>query len=109
MESMPTEIRFKQTTKEDPHAAMWEDGSGARPEEAVPKGRQDVTRRAPAAGVFPFCSSEQVAKALSRRSLVRENDKYRRSGRAASTSSNGETMLILPFRWRAGWRQITDQ
>ena len=47
-------------------------GSGARPEEAVPEGRQDVTRRAPAAGICPYCGSEQVAKALPRRSLVRE-------------------------------------
>ena len=73
-------------------------GSGARPEEAVPEGRRDVTRRAPAAGICPYCGSEQVAKALPRRSLVRENGGYRRSGRAASTPSNGETMHILPFR-----------
>ena len=48
-------------------------GSGARPEEAVPEGRRDVTRRAPAAEIYPYCGNEQVAKALPRRSLVREN------------------------------------
>ena len=48
-------------------------GSGPRPEEAVLEGRRDVTRRAPAAGICPYCGSEQVAKALPRRSLVREN------------------------------------
>ena len=64
-------------------------GSGARPEEAVPEDRRDVTRRAPAAETCPCCSSEQVAKALPRGSLVRENSGYRRSGRAASTLSNG--------------------
>ena len=48
-------------------------GSGARPEEAVPEGCRDVTRRAPAAGICPYCGSEQVAKALPRRSLFREN------------------------------------
>ena len=63
-------------------------GSGVRPEEAVPEGRRDVTRRAPAAEICPYCGSEQVAKALPRWSLVRENDGYRRSGCAASTPSN---------------------
>ena len=84
-------------------------GSGARPEEALPEGRRDVTRRAPAAGIFPYCGSEQVVKALPCRNLVRENGGYRRSGRAASTPSNRETMHILPFhRWtRCG--RITDQ
>ena len=53
-------------------------GSGARSEEAIPEGRRDVTRRAPAAEIFPYCSSEQVAKALPCRSLVRENGGYRR-------------------------------
>ena len=48
-------------------------GSGARLEEAVPKGCRDVTRRAPTAGICPYCSSEQVAKALPRWSFVREN------------------------------------
>ena len=33
-------------------------GSGARPEEAVPEGHRDVTRRAPAAGICPYCGSE---------------------------------------------------
>ena len=47
-------------------------GSGARPEEAVPEGHRDVTRRAPAAEIFPYCGSEQVAKALPCWSLVRE-------------------------------------
>ena len=84
-------------------------GSGARPEEAVPEGRRDVTRRAPAAGIFPYCGSEQVAKALPRRSLVRENGGYHRSGRAASTPSNGETMHILPFRRWTGCGRIFDQ
>ena len=84
-------------------------GSGARPEEAVPKGRQDVTRRAPVAGICPYYGSEQVAKALPRRSLVRENSGYRRSGSATSTPSNRETMHILPFRGRTGCGQITDQ
>ena len=51
-------------------------GSGARPEEAVPEGRRDVPRRASAAGICPYCGSEQVAKALPRRSLVRENGGY---------------------------------
>ena len=64
-------------------------GSGARPEEAVPEGRRDVTRRAPSAGICPYCGSEQVAKALPCRSLVRENGEYRISGRATSTLSNG--------------------
>ena len=80
MESTPAEIRFKQTTKEDPHAATWEDGHGARPKEAVPEGHRDVTRRALAARICPYCGSKQVAKALPRRSLVRENGGYRRSG-----------------------------
>ena len=84
-------------------------GSGARPEEAVPEGRRDVTRRVPAAGICHNCGSEQVAKALPRRSLVRENGGYRRSGRAASTPSNGETMHILPFHRRTGCGRITDQ
>ena len=75
-------------------------GSGARPEEAIPEGHLDVTRRAPATRIFPYCGSEQVAKALPRRSLVRENDGYRRSGCAALAPSNGETMYILPFRRR---------
>ena len=84
-------------------------GSGATPEEAVPEGHPDVTRRAPTAGIYPYCDSEQVAKALPRRSLVRENGGYRRSGRAASTPSNRETMHILPFRRRTGCSRITDQ
>ena len=67
-------------------------GSGAWPEEAVPKGHQDVTRRAPATGIYPYCGSEQVAKALPRRSLVRENRVYRRSGHAASAPSNGDNV-----------------
>ena len=46
-------------------------GSGARPEEAVPEGRRDLTRRAPAARICPYYGSEQVAKALPRWSLVR--------------------------------------
>ena len=46
-------------------------GSGARPEEAIPEGRRDVTRRAPAAGICPYYGSEQVAKALPCRILVR--------------------------------------
>ena len=84
-------------------------GSGARSEEAVPEGRRDVTRRAPAAGICPYCGSEQVAKALPHRRLVRENDGYHRSGRAAPTPSNGERMHILPFRRWAGCGRITDQ
>ena len=84
-------------------------GSGARPEEAVPEGHRDVTRRAPTTGICPYCSSEQVAKALSRRSFVRENGGYRRSGRATSTPSNGETMHTPPFRGRTGCGRITDQ
>ena len=84
-------------------------GSGARLEEAVPEGRRDVTRRAAAAGICPYYGSEQVAKALPRRSLVRENDGYRRSGHDASTSSNGETMHILPFRRQTGCGRITNQ
>ena len=84
-------------------------GSGARLEEAVPEGRRDVTRRAPAAGICPCYDSEQVAKALPHQSLVTENDGYRRSGRAASTPSNGETMHILPFRQRMGCDRITNQ
>ena len=84
-------------------------GSGARREEVVPEGHRDVTRRAPAAGICPYCGSEQVAKALLRRSLVRENGGYRRSGHVASTPSNGETMHILPLRRRTGCGRITDQ
>ena len=84
-------------------------GSGARPEEAVPEGRRDVTRRAPAAGICPYCGSEQVAKALPCRSLVRENDWYHISGRASSTPSNKEMMHILPFRRRTGCGWISDQ
>ena len=34
-------------------------GSGARPEEAVPEGRWDVTRRAPAAGIFPYVAASK--------------------------------------------------
>ena len=48
-------------------------------EEAIPEGRRDVTRRAPAAGICPYYGSEQVAKALLRWSLVKENGMYRRS------------------------------
>ena len=77
-------------------------GSGARLEEAVPEGRRDVTRRAPVAGICPYCGSEQVAKALPRWSLVRKNSGYHRSGSAASTPSNGEMMHILPFCRRKG-------
>ena len=45
MESTPTEIRFKQTTKEDPHAATWEEmGSGGRSEEAILEGRRHVAK-----------------------------------------------------------------
>ena len=84
-------------------------GSGERPEEAVPEGRRDVTRRAPVAGIYPYCGSEQVAKALPRRSFVRENGGYQRSGHAASALSNGDTMHILPFRRWTGCGQITDQ
>ena len=84
-------------------------GSGARPEEAVPEGHRDVTRRALAAGICPYCGSKQVAKALPRRSLVRANSRYRRLGRSASALSNGETMHILPFRRRTGCGRITDQ
>ena len=84
-------------------------GSGARPEEAVPEGRRDVTRRVPTDRICPYSGSEKVAKALSRRSLVRENDGYRRLGRATSTTSNGETTHILPFRRRTGCGRITDQ
>ena len=65
-----------------------------------------ITRRAPAAGVCPYCGSEQVAKALLRRSLVRENGGYRRSGCAASMPSIGETMLILLFRRGRGCGRI---
>ena len=83
-------------------------GSGARPEEAVPEGRRDVTRRAPAAGICPYCGSEQVAKALPRRSLVRENDGYHRSGRAASTPSNGAMLHALPFCQRMRSGRISD-
>ena len=75
-------------------------GSGARPVEAVPEGRRDVTRRAPAAGICPYCGSEQVAKTLPRRSLVKENDGYRRSGRAA----NGETERRCTSSLSAGGR-----
>ena len=82
-------------------------GSGARPEEVVPEGRRDVTRRVLAAGIYPYYGSEQVAKALPRWSLVRENGGYRRWGRAASTAPNGETMHILPFRRRTGCVRIT--
>ena len=84
-------------------------GSGARPDEAIPEGRRDVTRRAPAARICPYCGSEQVAKALPHWILVRENDGYRRLGRAASTLLNGETMHILPFCGRMGCGRITDQ
>ena len=84
-------------------------GSGARPEGAVPEGRRDVTRRASAARICPYCGSEQVAKAPPRRILVRENNGYRKSGRVASTPSNGETMHILPFCRRTGCGRITDQ
>mgnify|MGYP005841958869 CR=1 FL=1 len=84
-------------------------GSGARPEEVVPEGRRDVNRRAPATGICPYCGSEQVEKALPRRSLVRENGRYHRSGRSASTPLNGETMHILPFRRWTGCGRITDQ
>ena len=66
-------------------------GSGARLEEAIPEGHRDVTRRAPATEICPYYGSEQVAKALPRQSLVRENSGYCRSGRPASTPSNGET------------------
>ena len=58
-------------------------GSGARLEEAIPEGRRDVTRRVLAAGICPYYGSGQVMKALPCRSLVRENDGYHRSGRAA--------------------------
>ncbi len=34
-------------------------GSGARPEEAILDGRRDVTKRAPAAGICPYCGSEE--------------------------------------------------
>ena len=84
-------------------------GNGARPEEVVPEGHWDVTRRAPTAGICPYCGSEQVAKALLRQSLVKEKGGYRRSRRAASTPSNGDTMHILPFRRRTGCGRITDQ
>ena len=84
-------------------------GSGARPEEAVPEGRRDITRRASVVGICPYYGSEQVAKALPRGSLVRENGGYRRSGRAASAPSNGETMHFLPFPRRTGCGRITDQ
>ena len=84
-------------------------GSGARSEEAVPEGCRDVTRRALAAGICPYCSSEQVAKALPHRSFIRENGGYHRSGRAASTPSNRETMHILPFRRWTRCDRITDQ
>ena len=84
-------------------------GSGARSEEAVPEGRRDVTRRVPAAGICPYCGSEQVAKALPRRSLVRENGGYRRSGRAASAPSNRETIHVLPSCRRTGCGRISDQ
>ena len=84
-------------------------GSGARPEEAVPEGHRDVTRRVPAAGIWPYCCSEQVAKALPRRRVVRENGGYRSSGRPASMPSNGEMMHILPFRWQTGCGRISDQ
>src|SRR3989337_2993148 len=85
-----------------PHAATWEDGQWSKVggEEAVPGGHRDVTRRAAAGGICPYCGSKQVAKALPRRRLVRENGGDRRLGRAASTPSNGETMHILPFRRR---------
>ena len=63
-------------------------GSGVRLEEVVPDGRRDVTRRTPAIGIFPYCGNEQVAKALLRRSLVRENRGYCRSGRAALMPRN---------------------
>ena len=84
-------------------------GSGARPEEAVPEGRRDVTRRAPAAGICPYCGGEQGAKALPRQSLLRENGGYHISGSAAPMPSNGETMHILPFRQWTGFGWITDQ
>ena len=80
----------------------WKMGSGARPEEAVPEACRGVTRRAPAAGICPYCGSEQVAKALPCQILVKENGGYRRSGRAASTLSNGENVHILPFRRQTG-------
>ena len=82
-------------------------GSGARPEEAILKVHQDVTRRAPVIEICPYCGSEQVAKALPCRSLVIENDRHLRSERAASTPWNGETMHILPFRRRSGYSRIT--
>ena len=84
-------------------------GSGARPEEAVREGCRDVTRRAPAAGICPYCGSEQVLKDLPCWSLVRENNGYRRLGRAASTLSNGDTMHILHFRRWTGCSRITNQ
>ena len=83
-------------------------GSGARPEEAVPEGRRDVTRRAPVAGIFPYCGSEQVAKALPRRSLVRENSVYRRSGRAALVPSNGECTSSLSADERDAAGSVTN-
>ena len=84
-------------------------GRGAMSEEAGPEGHRDVTRRAPAAGICPYYGSEQVATALPCRSLDRENGRYRRSGHAASTPSNRETMHILPFRRGTGCGRITDQ
>ena len=84
-------------------------GSGARPEEVVFEGCREVIRRAPAAGICPYCGSEQVAKALPRRTLIRENGGYRKSGHAASTPSNGETMHILPFRRQMGCGRISAQ
>ena len=86
-------------------------GSGARPvsKDVIPEGHWDVGRWAAGGWNFPHYGSEQVAKALPRQSLVKENGGYRRSGRAASTSSNGETMHILPFRRQTGCGRITNQ
>ena len=64
-------------------------GSGARPEEAILEGCRDVTRRAPAAGICPYCGSEQVAKALPRRAW---------SERTAGTADRG----VLPQHRRTG-------
>ena len=84
-------------------------GSGARVEEALPEGHRDVTRRALAAGICPYCGSKQVAKALPCRSLVRENVGYRRLGRDVSTPPNGETLHILSFHRRTGCGRIIEQ
>ena len=98
-------ICFKQITEKIHMQRRGKMGSGARPvpEEAVPEGRRDVTGRATAGEICPYCGSKQGAKELPRRSLLRENDRYRKLGRAGSwfpvlMTATGATLHIVPFR-----------